>query len=272
MLVLPHTQLQSHEFGCEYNMKIFDVKTMGQVSLFAPWGYSTLGWVRMCGPKFRPPPYNLTREDTNLQPITKPFASCWRTLLKTNQYFLPYKLGCISTFWQPIGKLKEKIQRKLCILQKCDLYLNQFSNKKGAIGKPERPKKHPIWAAHPRTHLSTKYPPGCSHWFVCDVCFPISSNICTNKGRNKTYQIEKDSDNIWFNQDSTQMKIFWLKEIFLTGGIWQKWKRVFLTCPCHEIYRDEAVGLKSFKNTWKITIFVKMWNLGQYRENLIFCQ
>ena len=58
----------------------------------------------------------------------------------------------------------------------------------------------------------------------------------------------------------------------LTGGNRQKWKRVFLTCPCHEIYRDEAVGLKSCKNTWKITIFVKMWNLGQYRENLIFCQ
>ena len=58
----------------------------------------------------------------------------------------------------------------------------------------------------------------------------------------------------------------------LTGGNWQKWKRVFLTCPCHEIYRDEAVDLKSCKNTWKITIFVKMWNLGQYRENLIFCQ
>ena len=52
-------------------------------------------------------------------------------------------------------------------------------------------------------------------------------------------------------------------EFRLTGGNWQKWKRVFLTCPCHEIYRDEAVGLKSCKNTWKITIFVKMWNLGQ---------
>ena len=58
----------------------------------------------------------------------------------------------------------------------------------------------------------------------------------------------------------------------LTGGNWQKWKRVFLTCPCHEIYRDEADGLKSCKNTWKIMIFVKMWNLGQNRENLIFCQ
>ena len=58
----------------------------------------------------------------------------------------------------------------------------------------------------------------------------------------------------------------------LTGGNWQKWKRVFLTCPCHKIYRDEADGLKSCKYTWKIMKFVKMENLGQYRENLIFCQ
>ena len=35
----------------------------------------------------------------------------------------------------------------------------------------------------------------------------------------------------------------------LTGGNWQKLKRVFLTCHCHKIYRDEAVGLKSCKNT-----------------------
>ena len=59
---------------------------------------------------------------------------------------------------------------------------------------------------------------------------------------------------------------------YLTAHSWQKWKRELLTCHCHKIYRDEAVGLKSCKNTWKITIFVKMWNLGQYRENLIFCQ
>ena len=60
---------------------------------------------------------------------------------------------------------------------------------------------------------------------------------------------------------------------FLTVHNWQKWKRVFLTCPCNEIYRDEAVGLKSCKYTWQITIYViHMWNLGQFRENLIFCQ
>ena len=52
---------------------------------------------------------------------------------------------------------------------------------------------------------------------------------------------------------------------------WQKWKRVFLTTsPCHKIYRDDAVGLKSCKYTLKITIFVNMWNLGQFCENLIF--
>ena len=72
-------------------------------------------------------------------------------------------------------------------------------------------------------------------------------------------------------------EFFWILSNFifpclLTGGNWQKWKRVFLTCPCHKIYRDEAVGLKSCKYTWKITKFVKMGNLGQNRENLIFCQ
>ena len=42
-------------------------------------------------------------------------------------------------------------------------------------------------------------------------------------------------------------KLYWC----LTGGNWQKWKRVFLTCPCHEIYRDEAVGLKSLQKYLK---------------------
>ena len=63
-----------------------------------------------------------------------------------------------------------------------------------------------------------------------------------------------------------------VKDSPLTGGNWQKWKRVFQTCPSHETYRDEAGVLKSCKYTWKITIFVKLWNLGQYRENLIFCE
>ena len=46
-------------------------------------------------------------------------------------------------------------------------------------------------------------------------------------------------------------------------------KRVFLTCPCHEIYRDEALGLKSLQKylkklryLWKCEIWgniVKIW-------------
>ena len=137
-----------------------------------PGGYSTLNWVRMCGPKFRPPPYNKTREDANLLLISKPFVS-WRALFKTNQCFLQCKLGCISTFWWPIDKPKDKFIGNYAFC-KNTTYLNQFSNKKGAMAKPESPKKHPIWAAHPRTHLSTKYPPP-----------PRGQSIKTNKTCNK---------------------------------------------------------------------------------------
>ena len=52
----------------------------------------------------------------------------------------------------------------------------------------------------------------------------------------------------------------------------EKEQSTFLTCPCHEIYREEAVGLKSYNYTFKIAIFVNMWNLGHVLENLIVCQ
>ena len=82
--------------------------------------------------------------------------------------------------------------------------------------------------------------------------------------------------------------------MILTAHNWQKSKGTFITCPCRKIDRVEAVGLKSYKCTYKITILVSkctykitilvskctykitilvsMWNLGQFRENLIFCQ
>ena len=44
----------------------------------------------------------------------------------------------------------------------------------------------------------------------------------------------------------------------LTAHNWQKWKRVFLTCPCHKIYMAEAVGLKTSNYNWKIMIFMNM--------------
>ena len=59
----------------------------------------------------------------------------------------------------------------------------------------------------------------------------------------------------------------------LTAHNWQKWKRVFLTCPCHKIYRVEAVGLKSSNNTWKIMFFAKKSEIfGAISLKLIFCQ
>ena len=39
-------------------------------------------------------------------------------------------------------------------------------------------------------------------------------------------------------------------------------KSVFLTCPCYEIYRDEAVGLKNCKYTWKIMMYVEYVEFG----------
>ena len=45
----------------------------------------------------------------------------------------------------------------------------------------------------------------------------------------------------------------------LTAHNWQKWKSTFLTCPCHKIYREEAVGPIIQKvPILKITIFVNM--------------
>ena len=40
----------------------------------------------------------------------------------------------------------------------------------------------------------------------------------------------------------------------------KKWKRVLLACPCHEIYRDEAVGLK------KMQLYLKNYDFCEYVE------
>ena len=58
----------------------------------------------------------------------------------------------------------------------------------------------------------------------------------------------------------------------LTAHNWQNEKSSFLTYPCHKIDRVEAVDLSISNYTYKIMIFVSMWNLGQFRENFIFCQ
>ena len=105
-----------------------------------------------------------------------------------------------------------------------------------------------------------------SHPFSCQYIFSRVERNQADKCSFSTAQPWNGDNRVWITHP------FDYESIALTAHNWQKWKRVFLTYPCRKICRDEAVGLKSCKYTWKITIFVKMWNLGQYRENLIFCQ
>ena len=53
-------------------------------------------------------------------------------------------------------------------------------------------------------------------------------------------------------------------ERYLTAHNWQKWKSIFLTCPCHEIYMEEAIDQKSPNYTLEIMIFAQILNLGQF--------
>ena len=41
---------------------------------------------------------------------------------------------------------------------------------------------------------------------------------------------------------------------------------MFLTCPCHEIYKDEAVGLKTCKYTLKNYDLCEYVEFGEFRE------
>ena len=99
----------------------------------------------------------------------------------------------------------------------------------------------------------------------------LSFDLSRNIGRKPQFLFRKTrffGEKLGFSIEKPGFLIYWT----LTAHNCQKWKRVFLTCPCHKIYRGEAVGLKSSKYTWKIMIYVNMWNLEQFRENLIFCQ
>ena len=56
--------------------------------------------------------------------------------------------------------------------------------------------------------------------------------------------------------------LYLLMTYLLTAHNWQKWKRVFLTCPCHEIYRVESVGLKTSNYTLKDYDFCEYVKFG----------
>ena len=53
---------------------------------------------------------------------------------------------------------------------------------------------------------------------------------------------------------------------WLTAHNWQKWKSTFPTYPCHDIYREEAVDVKSYHCTFKKYDFVNLWIWGNFLE------
>ena len=54
----------------------------------------------------------------------------------------------------------------------------------------------------------------------------------------------------------------WKNNLYLTTHNWHDWKRVFLPCYCHEIYRGEAV--------YKNHTFCEYKNWGNFLKNLYF--
>ena len=133
----------------------------------------------MCGPKFRPPPYNKIREDANLLPISKPFVS-WRALFKTNQCFLQYKLGCISTFWQPIDKPKDKFIRNYAFCKNATYIKTNFQIKKGPL-QNLRAQKSTLSGPHipvPTFPLSTPPPRAMKPFPLSSVLYSKKYGLC----------------------------------------------------------------------------------------------
>ena len=118
--------------------------------------------------------------------------------------------------------------------------------------------------------------------FVCEILKMLIGNMLNSMKESPTFYPFSSCITSWVIRRSDRLVRLLLARIvqrcniscivFLTAHNWQKWKRVFLTWPSHKIYRVESVGLKSSNYTWKIMIGANMWNLGQVREKLIFCQ
>ena len=96
----------------------------------------------------------------------------------------------------------------------------------------------------------------------------------TLKGQNLNYISSMTFEILQIIKPDTLLHNDWPVDVHfccrLKGSLLAKLKE---SSHCQEMYRVEAVGLKNYNNTWKITIFVNtcMWNLGQF-EKLIFCQ
>ena len=135
--------------------------------------------------------------------MSESFVS-WRAFFKTIQYFLPCELGCIGTFWQPIiGKPEEKIHRKLSILQKRDLYLNQFSNKKGPLVNLRGRKCAPSGPHIPVPTFTLWYPPklmmySCNHEnYVAYIIGSCIISLSNYKVIQKTIHVTRHKSSPW---------------------------------------------------------------------------
>ena len=54
---------------------------------------------------------------------------------------------------------------------------------------------------------------------------------------------------------------------YLTAHNWQNRTSIFFTCPCHKIYKIESTFTIFINDSYKI--FVNIWHLEHFRENLI---
>ena len=115
--------------------------------------------------------YGCAAQSFEHYPITKPEKTqiCYlyqnhsfslRALFKTNQCFLQCKLGCISTFWQPVDKPKDKFIGNYAFCENATYIKTNFQIKKGPL-QNLRARKSTLSGLHipvPTFPLST--PPG----------------------------------------------------------------------------------------------------------------
>ena len=131
----------------------------------------------------------------------------------------------MSTFWQPVARLrKNSFKIKHFAKNLMQPKLNQFSNKKGVIGKPGTPKRHPKQAAPPSTHLSTKYPPCWDPTIVFPqfvFCSSWEGNFYHLFFFIQTYLKWKKRDKWSFNIYPIRAFDFEIKIMFVTRNSWK---------------------------------------------------
>ena len=165
----------------------------------------------------------------------------------------------INSYFFKIGKAKKKSigWAKYVYVCEWDMCWRIFCNFSLATKKCEKKVKNsPFFKWAPVCNLISKKGK--------ELCFSEVNNLNYTKGPNFA------CGNYIFPETRGNKNKPWTHSTPLNGSQLAKMKSTFLTCPCHKIYKDEAVGLKSYNYTFKITIFVNVWNLVQFLENLIF--